>query len=129
MIGQPKVEELPQQFHAVLGESFHITCTATNDQDAPVNLMFYWGGPNGVQFNVATTNEDDSLTAASTLHISNVTRNHGGVYQCTVSNGEHQRNNIFVITKLVVEGKYHLFVVYVNCTTIYYRAVITTYKL
>ena len=37
------IKELPQQFHAVLGESFHITCIATNDQDAPVNLIFYWG--------------------------------------------------------------------------------------
>ena len=99
------IKELPQQLHAVLGESFHIICTATNDQDAPVNLIFYWGGPNGVQFNVTTTDEDGSLTATSTLHISNVTHNHGGVYQCTVSNGEHQRNNIFVITNLVVEGK------------------------
>ena len=99
------VEELPQQLHAVLDESFQITSTATNDQDAPMNLMFYWKGPDGVQFNVTTTDEDDSLTAISTLHISNVTHNHGGVYKCTVSNDEHQRNNISVITTLVIEGK------------------------
>ena len=99
------IKELPQQLHAVLGESFHITCTSTNDQDAPVNLMFYWEGPNGVQFNVTTTDEDNNLIAASTLHISNVTHTHGGVYQCTVSNGEHQKNNISVIATLVIEGK------------------------
>ena len=93
------VKELPQQLHAVLCESFHIICTATNDQDAPVNLMFYWKGPNDVQFNVTTTDEDDSLTATSTLHISNVTHNHGGVCQCTVSNGEHQMK-IFLLLQI-----------------------------
>ena len=100
------MEELPQQLHAVFGERFEITCTATNDQDAPMNLKFSWSGPNSVQFISMTDDIDnDSLTAASTLHISNVTHNYDGVYHCTVSNGEHQRNNISVSSSLVVEGK------------------------
>ena len=99
------MEEPPQQLHAVFDEEFQIMCTATNDQDAPLNLMFYWKGPNGVQFNVTATDEDDSLTATSTLHISNVTDNHGGVYQCTVSNDEHQGNNISIASTLIVESK------------------------
>ena len=125
------MEKLPQQLHAVFNEEFQITCTATNDQDAPMNLMFYWKGPNGVQFNVTTTDEDGSLTATSTLHISNVTHNHGGVYQCTVSNGEHQENNISVTSALIVESKVsvHLCVYrYSYCNNIFFRAAITTYK-
>ena len=89
----------------MLGEEFQITCTATNDEDAPMNLMFSWRTPNGVQFNVTTTDEDDSHTATSTLHIHTVTLNHGGVYQCIVSNGGHQANNISVNSTLIVEGK------------------------
>ena len=100
------MDELLQQLHAVLGEKFEITCTATNDQDAPMNLKFSWSGPNGIQFISKTDDiEDYSLTATSTLLINNVTHNHGGVYQCTVSNGEHQRNNISASSSLVVEGK------------------------
>ena len=55
-----------------------------------MNLTFSWRRPNSVQFNVTTTAEDESRTATSTLHISTVTHNHGGVYQCIVSNGGHQ---------------------------------------
>ena len=102
--GPPVVKELPQQLHAVLGERFKITCTATNDQDAPMNLKFSWSGPKSVQY-MTDDIEDGSLAATSTLHISNVTHNHGGVYQCTVSNGKHQRNNISVASTLVIEGK------------------------
>ena len=48
--------------------------------------MFSWTGPSGVHFNV-TMAEDDSHTATSMLYIDTITHNHGGVYQCTVSNG------------------------------------------
>ena len=99
------VEELPEQLYAVLGEEFQIICTATNDQDAPMGLTFSWMTQNGVQF-ISIDNDfrDNGHTAISTLHISNVTRNHHGMYQCTVSNGEHQGNNISVTTNLFVEG-------------------------
>ena len=104
LLEPPTTEKLSQQLHVVLGEEFQISCTATNDEDAPVNLMFSWRTPNGAQFNVTTTDEDDSRTATSTLHIHTVTLNHGGVYQCIVSNGEHQANNISIDSTLVVEG-------------------------
>ena len=98
------IQELPLQLHAVLGEEFNISCTATNDHDAPMNLTLSWTAPNGV--NITTTNKHDGLTAAtSTLRISNVTHDHGGVYQCTLSNGRHRRNNISVTSTIVIEGK------------------------
>ena len=87
----------------MLGEELQITCTATNDEDAPMNLMFSWRTPNNVQFNFTITN--NSHTATSTLHISTVTYTHGGVYQCIVRNDEHQANNISVNSTVIVEGK------------------------
>ena len=98
------VERLPQQFHVVLGREFQITCNATNDQDAPMNLTLSWRTPNGI--GIITTDEHDDLTATSTLHIGSVTRDHGGMYQCTASNGERRGNNVSVSSTLVVEGKY-----------------------
>lgn len=86
-VGPPRVKPLQPQLDAELGKKFWISCVATNDQDASINLIFTWRTPNGVQFNITTTDENDSRTATSTLHISEVTRNHGGVYRCTVSNG------------------------------------------
>ena len=98
------IERLPQQLHVVLGEEFQIICTATNDQDASMSLILSWTTPNGVD--ITTADEHNGLTTTSTLHISNVTHNHGGVYQCTASNGEHQGNNVSVTSTLVVEGKF-----------------------
>ena len=100
--GPPMVEGLPQQLHVVLGKEFQITCTATNDQDAPMNLMLSWRTPNSI--GIITTNEHNGLRAISTLHISNVTRDHDGVYQCTASNGERRGNNVSVSSTLVIEG-------------------------
>ena len=97
-------EILPQQLHAVLGKEFQITCTATNDQDAPMNLTVSWKALNGVT-DITTTDEHNGLRTTSTLHISNVTHDHGGMYQCTASNGERQRNKVSVSSTLVVEGK------------------------
>ena len=70
---------MSQRFHVILGEQLQITCTATNDEDAPMKLEFSWEAPNGVQFNVTRTDEDDNRTATSTLHISRVTRNNDGM--------------------------------------------------
>ena len=96
------IEDLPQQIHVVLGEQLEITCTATNDQDAPKNLMFSWRTPQNVN---RTTNEDSgSQKATSTLLINAVTRDHGGVYQCIVRNGEPLSANSSKATTLIVEG-------------------------
>jgi len=84
----------------VFGEEFQITCTATNDQDAPTNLMFSWRTPRGVEFNETTTDEDDSRTASSILHISNVT-NSGGQYRCIVRN---VGGSEVTASRLIVEG-------------------------
>ena len=103
--GPPIVQELPQQVHVVLGEEFQITCTATNDQNAPTNLMFSWRTAKEVEFNETTTDEDDSHTASSTLHISSVTNNDSGQYRCSVRN-DGLRNGESVVTtfRLIVEG-------------------------
>ena len=96
------IEELPQQLHVLLGKEFNITCTATNDHDAPMKLTLFWIAPSGAD--ITTINKHHGLTASSTLYINNVTNDHGGVYVCTSSNGDHQGNNISVTATLVVEG-------------------------
>ena len=85
----------------MLGEVFQITCTASNDQDAPTNLMFSWRTSKGVEFNETTTDEDDSHTASSTLHISSVTYNDGGRYRCSVRN---DGGSAVTTLRLIVEG-------------------------
>ena len=100
------IEKLPLQLHAVLGKEFNITCTATNDHDAPMNMTLSWIAPSGVD--IITTNKHGGFTTTSTFHISDVTHNHNGTYQCTASNGEHQENNISTISTLVVEGKNYI---------------------
>ena len=99
------IDELPPQLHVVLGERLEITCTATNDQDAPKNLMFSWKTPNNVSFSNKTTNEGNiSHKATSTLLINTITRDHGGVYQCIVRNGEPLAANSSKATTVIVEG-------------------------
>ena len=95
---------MPQQLHVVLGEELKITCIATNDQDAPMKLTFSWRPPDGVDFNVTTTHEDDSRIATSTLHVSRVTHSHDGLYHCIVSNDGHQRVNNSVTSTIIIEG-------------------------
>ena len=90
----------------MLGEELRITCTATNDEDAPLKLMFSWRTPNNVTFTNETTNEDTSRTATSTLRIDTVTRNHNGMYQCIVRNGEHRFAASSNLTAVIIEGKY-----------------------
>ena len=124
---------MPLQLHAVLGEEFHITCTATNDHDAPMNLTLSWTAPSSVD--ITTANKHDGLTTTSTLHISDVTHDHGGVYVCTASNGEHQGNNISITSTIIVEGKisnsllHSTYIHYVILLCICYRNVISSYKL
>ena len=85
----------------MLGEEFQITCTATNDQDAPTNLMFSWRTPKGVE--KTTTDEDDSRTASSTLHISSVTSSdNGSKYTCNVRN--IRGGGVGTSFTLIVEG-------------------------
>ena len=105
--GPPTAEKLPQQLYVGLGENFQITCTATNDQDAPMNLMFSWRIPNDSQYNVTTSDEDKTRMASSTLYVGAVTHNHSGMYQCIVKNGEHIGNVNSVTSTIIVEGKLH----------------------
>ena len=56
--------------------------------------MFSWRTPGGVEFNETTT-------ASSTLHISNVTSYDGGRYRCNASNDGGSEVTTF---RLIVEG-------------------------
>ena len=103
--GPPQVEELPEQAHGVLNEEFQITCTATNDLDAPTNLMFSWEAPGGVEFNYTTTDEDDNRTASTTLRISSITVDHNGQYICVARNGVGEHWKVNTTFTLIVEGK------------------------
>ena len=72
-----------------------------------MNLMFSWETPNGAHSSLITTDEDGSRTATSTLHISTVTHDHGGIYQCVVRNGEPISANSSKATTVIVEGKFN----------------------
>ena len=125
------IKNIPVHLHAVLGEEFHISCTATNDHDAPMNLTLNWTAPSGVD--IITTNKHDGLTTTSTLHISDVTHNHGGVYVCTASNGDYPGNYISIASTMVVEGKISNLLLcssYMHYVPLYiwYRKVFTSYQ-
>jgi len=85
----------------VLGEEFQITCTATNDRDAPTNLIFSWRTPRGVEINETTTDEDNSCTASSTLQIDSVANSDRGQYRCNASNDGGSQ---LTTSRLIVEG-------------------------
>ena len=102
-LGPPRIMPLQPQFHAELGRDFQINCTATNAQDASINLTFIWKAPDGAQFEITRTTEDESRTATSTLHINTVTHNHGGEYQCVVRNGGVASDA--TSSEIVVQGK------------------------
>jgi len=63
--------------------------------------MFSWRTLKGVELNETATDEDDSRTASSTLHISNVTSYDGGRYRCNASNDGGSEVTTF---RLIVEG-------------------------
>ena len=75
----PTIIPLPHQTFGVLDEQFKITCTATNNKDAPHKMMFTWMAPDGVDYNVNMTSEDDDHTASSTLYINRLARSDNGV--------------------------------------------------
>jgi len=88
----------------VLGEQFKITCYATNDKDAPHNMMFTWMTPDGVVHNVNMTSEDDDHTASSTLYISRLARSDNGTHKCIVTNNKVSSTSVFTSTTVIVEG-------------------------
>ena len=100
----PTIIPLPQHIHGVLDEQFQITCNATNDKDAPHNMMFTWMTPDGVDYNVNMTSEDDDHTASSTLYISRLARSDNGTYECYVTNNNLSDASIFTSTIVTVEG-------------------------
>ena len=98
------IVKFPSQTLGVLGEQFQITCNATNDKDAPHNMMFTWMTPDGVDHNVKMTSEDDDHTASSTLYISRLARSDNGTYKCYVTNNNASSASVVTSTTVIVEG-------------------------
>ena len=103
-IDNPTINPLPHHIHGVLGEQFQITCDATNDKDASHNMIFTWMTPDGVDYNVNMTSEDNDHTASSTLYISRLARSDNGTYKCYVTNNNVSDVSIFTSTTVIVEG-------------------------
>ena len=68
-----------------------------------MNMTFSWKTPNGVEYNYTTTDEDDSHTASSTLHISRVV--HSGEYKCVAGIGG--AISASTSTNIIVESTYN----------------------
>ena len=100
----PTINRLPHQTLGVLGEKFQITCNATNDKDAPHHMMFTWMTPDGVDYDVNMTSEDDDQTASSTLFISRLARSDNGTYKCYVINNNISDAIVVTSTTVTVEG-------------------------
>ena len=100
----PTINPLQHQTLGVLDEQFQITCNATNDKDAPHNMMFTWITPDGVDYNVNMTSEDDDHSVSSTLYISRLARSDNGTYKCYVTNNNVSNASIFTSTTVIVEG-------------------------
>ena len=106
-LDKPNIIPFPPQALGVLGEQFQITCNATNDKDAPHNMMFTWMTPDGVDHNVKMTSEDDDHTASSTLYISRLARSDNGTYKCYVTNNNASSASVVTSTTVIVEGLCH----------------------
>ena len=102
----------------MLDEQFQITCNATNDKDAPHNMMFTWMTPDGVDHNVNMTSEDDDHTASSTLYISRLARNDSGTYKCYVTNNNVSNARVVTSTTVIVKGWYCNTYIIMECNVI-----------
>jgi len=108
--GPPTIQPFDPVHYVIVGHSFVLNCTATNDPQSPNNLTFRWfkdrnknriGNKN--QWNI-TEHVINNITVTSQLVITDlqVTR-HNGTYICVV----HNNNNTFSIRQritVVVEG-------------------------
>ena len=94
----------------MLDEEFQITCNATNDKDAPHNMMFTWVTPDGVDHYVNMTSEDDDHTASSTLYISRLARSDSGTYKCYVTNNNVSNAGVVTSTIVIVKGWWYSYV-------------------
>ena len=115
---------LPPETVGVLGEQFQITCNATNDKDAPHNMMFTWMTPDGVDHNVKMTSEDDDHTASSTLYISRLARSDNGTYKCYVTNNNASSASVVTSTTVIVEGLCYTCII-MECNVMFTRTSIT----
>ena len=103
----------------MLDEQFQITCNATNDKDAPHNMMFTWMTPDGVDHNVNMTSEDDDHTASSTLYISRLARSDNGTYKCYVTNNNVSNASVVtIVTIVIVKGWYCNMYIIMDCNVI-----------
>ena len=112
-----------------MDEQFQITCNATNDKDAPHNMMFTWMTPDGVDHNVNMTSEDDDHTASSTLYISRLTRSDNGTYKCYVTNNNVSNARVVTSTTVIVKGLCCNMYIIMDCNVMFNRTSTTAIEL
>ena len=66
--------------------------------------MFTWMTPDGVDYYVNMTSEDDNHTASSTLYISTLVRSDNGTYKCYVINNNISDAIVVTSTTVIVKG-------------------------
>ena len=108
-----------------MDERFQITCNATNDKDAPRDMMFTWMTPDGVDPIVNMTSEDDDHTASSTLYISRLARIDNGTYKCYVTNNNVSSASVVASTTVIVEGSLCYTSIIIKCDIMVNRTSIT----
>ena len=84
----PAVVEDPQSVivGVELGRNVSFSCTAYGGPlDPPIQLVFDWSGPDGIDVTNNETSEPVNNTVTSTLNLLNVTEEHDGNYSCSVA--------------------------------------------
>ena len=109
--GPPKFQPFDPFHYVIVGHSFVLNCTATNDPQSPKGLTFKWymdqnknSIDNNNQWNI-TEHVINNITVTSQLVITdlNMTQ-HNGTYVCEVRNSNNRRSLQRQKTIVVVEG-------------------------
>ena len=103
ILGSPKVLPFDSVYHAIIGQSFTLNCSAINDYHSPNKLTFVWFKDNNViNQSMVQVRAADSTT--SQLFIPQLDPDqHSGQYSCGVYNN-HVSDAVYTSTSLIIEG-------------------------
>ena len=110
-IGPPTFQPFDPVHYVIVGHSFVLNCTATNDPQSPNDLTFTWyKGSNKIRKNNKQFNTTKHLinptTVTSQLVISDLqVAKHNGTYICEVHN-YNEESSVRQKTVVVVESKF-----------------------